>query len=69
MDAVPDGEGQHASHALDPNRGASSSRPCTKVFFRFLRVPCGAWGLLQLPVCCVGAVFPENACQSSCSRA
>jgi hypothetical protein len=38
-------------------------------FFRFLRVPCGAWGLLRLPVCCVGVVFPENACQSSCSGA
>ena len=38
-------------------------------FLRFLRVPCGAWGLLRLPVCCVGAVFPENACQSSCSGA
>ncbi len=38
-------------------------------FFRLLRVPRGAWGLLRLPVCCVGAVFPENACQSSCSGA
>lgn len=32
-------------------------------------VPCGVWGLLWLPVRCVGALLPDNACQSCCSGA
>jgi hypothetical protein len=35
---------------------------------RFLRVTCSARGLLRLPVCCVGAVSPDNACQGAFGR-